>query len=394
MAITALRAKNGIFFGKYKKGNVWHTKWCSKQIVSENEAQAFLEQWETQRNETNVIPLNEEVVIPAATIDNLAKKWLAYRNDSGIHDPKCKKTAKGTKRQFEHHLKNHILPHRIAKLNIDSELDTDAAIEFIQSIKGAARTVRNVKQSISTLIHDARFNKWIKTKVNVFKDTILADAMPLQVGLAGSNVIINLNQKEIEKLLASENVVFERKIRYMFAVLTGARANEINAIAWDRIDFAASSVAIERQLDKKGAVGVATFIACKADSERILPLHPKLIEMLREWHATGWKAYVGRDPTSKDSVFPKSNGDYYNADFADYLRKDLALAGLPTLYQGLHAYTFHALRRSFATMLNDAGVQERIIKQLMGHRGQGVADRYYIARNLAPFAEAISKLLT
>lgn len=50
------------------------------------------------------------------------------------------------------------------------------------------------------------------------------------------------------------------------------------------------------------------------------------------------------------------------------------------------------MRRSFLTMLADAGVEESIRTVLGGHRAKTVTDRHYTARNLPRFVGAMNAL--
>jgi integrase len=55
-------------------------------------------------------------------------------------------------------------------------------------------------------------------------------------------------------------------------------------------------------------------------------------------------------------------------------------------------YTFHALRRTFASLLEESGVPREQICGLMGHGAKGVTDRNYIRKSLKRYQEAISAL--
>lgn len=68
------------------------------------------------------------------------------------------------------------------------------------------------------------------------------------------------------------------------------------------------------------------------------------------------------------------------------------MAGLPVLFDGQHQFTFHALRRTFMSLLEAGGVGRDLIGNLAGHAAKGVSDRHYFAKNLGRFTEAINKL--
>jgi hypothetical protein len=98
-------------------------------------------------------------------------------------------------------------------------------------------------------------------------------------------------------------------------------------------------------------------------------------------------------PDSTDlQAIPNIQGEYSLSKWADLLRTDLAVAKLPTLFDGKHPITFHALRRTFMSLLEGEGVSRDLISALAGHSGKTVADRHYIAKNIERFYEVVKKL--
>jgi hypothetical protein len=53
---------------------------------------------------------------------------------------------------------------------------------------------------------------------------------------------------------------------------------------------------------------------------------------------------------------------------------------------------FHALRHSFTTALEDAGVPRQFIDELTGHEGTGETSRYAKGASLKVLSEAVSRL--
>jgi hypothetical protein len=56
------------------------------------------------------------------------------------------------------------------------------------------------------------------------------------------------------------------------------------------------------------------------------------------------------------------------------------------------AIDFKATRSPFATWLDEAGVDERVRKRLMGHRASDVTERHYTKRELERLAEAVAMI--
>ena len=147
---------------------------------------------------------------------------------------------------------------------------------------------------------------------------------------------------------------------------------------------------IERQLLEE-----LTLAPPKKNSFRQIPLHPRLVLILRGWRKEGWPFLFARAPNAEDPVWPatrgRHEGTFYRPASARRLRSDLKAAGLPDTFKG-HDIDAHALRRTFATILDDAGIARHRIGALMGHAGTTVTDRNYIGRNLRKFLPAIMAL--
>ena len=75
-------------------------------------------------------------------------------------------------------------------------------------------------------------------------------------------------------------------------------------------------------------------------------------------------------PSEGALVFPASRGDGLMTGFKKFVRRIVAIAGLPT------DVTPHVLRHSFASLAADLGYSEPTIAALIGHKGRTVTSRY------------------
>ena len=103
-------------------------------------------------------------------------------------------------------------------------------------------------------------------------------------------------------------------------------------------------------------------------SNRVVPLHPKLIEL-------GFVDYVTSLPNQSGRVFPdlkaigigKKLTDKWGQWFTNYKRA----CGIDD-----KAKVFHSFRHTWKTHAVDAGIAERICRQFQGHEGKDAADKY------------------
>jgi len=117
-------------------------------------------------------------------------------------------------------------------------------------------------------------------------------------------------------------------------------------------------------------------------SKRLVPLHPKLIEL-------GFIDYVTKLPDQAGRVFsalkPIGIGqkltDKWGQWFSRY-KKDCGITD--------KAKVFHSFRHTWKTHAVDADMPERVRRQLQGHEGKDAADKYGGAPSMIKMIEAIT----
>jgi integrase len=117
-------------------------------------------------------------------------------------------------------------------------------------------------------------------------------------------------------------------------------------------------------------------------SNRLVPLHPKLIEL-------GFIDYVTKLPDQAGRVFPglKAVGiglkltDKVGQWFSRY-KQDCGITD--------KAKVFHSFRHTWKTHAVDAGIPERVCRQFQGHEGKDAADKYGAAPSMRVMVDAIA----
>ncbi|WP_420143955.1 DUF6538 domain-containing protein [Sphingobium sp.] len=117
-------------------------------------------------------------------------------------------------------------------------------------------------------------------------------------------------------------------------------------------------------------------------SRRLVPLHPKLIEM-------GFVDYVAKLPDQAGRVFPALQPigigmkltDKWGQWFSRYKRA----CGIDD-----KAKVFHSFRHTWKTHAVDAGMPERVCRQFQGHEGKDAADKYGAAPSMRVLVDAIA----
>lgn len=151
-----------------------------------------------------------------------------------------------------------------------------------------------------------------------------------------------------------------------FMLGTGVRIGEALAVSWDEIDFDAATVAIAHTMVRVKGQGLLRKSTKTAAGERVLPLPPLVVAMLRKRLRAG---RIGATP-----VFPDSHGgwrDPYNTS------RDLRNARGTDEFAWV---TSHVFRKTAATMLDEAGLSARQIANLMGHSKVSMTQDFYMGR--------------
>ena len=140
----------------------------------------------------------------------------------------------------------------------------------------------------------------------------------------------------------------------LILIYSGWRIGELLTLKLEDIDL--------ENLTYKG--GIKTT----AGKNRIVPIHSKIIEMVRSRKSDGWF---------------KNNKQKYTNDFKTAVKN----AGIQTYH------TPHDCRHTFVTLLNNAEANEICIKKLVGHSfGNDITEKIYTHKDIEQLRNAIEKI--
>ena len=137
----------------------------------------------------------------------------------------------------------------------------------------------------------------------------------------------------------------ERAMLYLLAAETGFRANELGTLSWKSFDF-----------DKSGPTVTVTAAYSKGRKEKVQPIRTDVAELFRQWD-------LERNEGKNKKVF---RGFKY-IRWADMLKEDLAVAGIPYLDDAGRVADFHALRHTYITNLVKGGASPKVVQSLARH---------------------------
>lgn len=393
----------------------WKTKFLPRKIVNENEAEAWLARWYGAFLEAAPVAAID-VATAKVSIAMLAESWRKRKGSDPVVNIK-------TFRNYEQSLRNYILTAPIAKLDLQT-LTTSDLRDWIDNLncKSNAYKLAHIT-AFSSIFNDCiRLGLLSENLASPFDRPIIRDCIKNIHNEAQKeqDIVTVLSDKSVDSYCKAETDCDFRKLRTFITLATGLRIGELEGLTWQHVvlDAKIPYVVVEHQLIKTGSapyshwrtIGKSKDEVSKLEcavvhdpkgsrskiKKRAIPLHPLAVEALRYWWKKGWCADVGREPTADDPVFAankncKNPGNFWQeTDASGLLRRDLLEAKLPTKSSGRNL-TWHALRHTFATMLNDCGCEEAKVSTLLGHTGSMTSESY-IKKNLPPLYEAVCKL--
>jgi len=170
--------------------------------------------------------------------------------------------------------------------------------------------------------------------------------------------------EEFGKLIA---VAGNQRLLYLTAAFTGLRIGELQQVVWGDL-----------KLDHARPHIFARAETTKNRKEALIPLHPQLLKELKEAKPQGAK--------ERDCVFLGCS----NAD--RMIRNDMEKAGIERIDAMGRKLDFHCLRYTFATMLAQHGVSQRMAQELMRHSDPRLTANIYTDVTMLPTFNAVHAL--
>ncbi|WP_264522491.1 tyrosine-type recombinase/integrase [Flavobacterium sp. N2469] len=158
----------------------------------------------------------------------------------------------------------------------------------------------------------------------------------------------NVLSKEEVKLILNAHSNIKHKMMLSLIYSCGLRCGELLALRPVHIDSKRNIVLLKNSKGKK---------------DRITPLSPKILEMLREY-------YVLFKPTTYLFEGANPGEPYSEKSLQSVLKQALKKIGITK------PVTLHWLRHSFATHLLESGTDLRYIQELLGHQSSKTTEIY------------------
>lgn len=278
-------------------------------------------------------------------------EWLGYKHAI---------VKNSTYMKYRNSINKHIIPN-LGLFDIE-DLDNDIIQKFINQKLSAE------KYSLSP--------KSVKELVSIIKNTLTyAENYGFQSKCKCELLIVRSNYKPIrvlnkneEKLLLNtlENNTDIFKLGVLISLLTGVRIGELCALRWEDIDFKECVITINRtmqrvQVDGKRNKTEIIITTPKTNaSVRQIPIPKILIDYITDFRSS-----------KNQYILTNNKGNFIEPRVMQYRFKKYIQD------TGISDANFHALRHTFATRCIEAGVDVKVLSEILGHSSVNITlDRY------------------
>nr|WP_232328032.1 site-specific integrase [Kibdelosporangium sp. MJ126-NF4]CEL16266.1 Phage integrase [Kibdelosporangium sp. MJ126-NF4]CTQ94190.1 Phage integrase [Kibdelosporangium sp. MJ126-NF4] len=295
-----------------------------------------------------------------------ARRWLEeYRKDAeaGVYSLTTVDT-------YSDHLRNHVLPV-LGSLAI-RDVTTPVINKLCQSnlrkhSLSLARHTKTIAMNVMTFL----------VQEGVLEANPAKEIAPLIEKRAKTKrkVPSALTSGQVLDLLSRLDADEEAAIRDLpdlvrFFIATGERVGEALGAHWADFDSGAKALRMEGNIIQARGVGAVRNEGKSETAQRTIPLPDWCVWMLQER-----REKLGViDPDTP--IFTNTRGGYVNASNLNnrYWIPFRKRAGYPEL-------TWHTLRKTVATLLDQAGLSARQIADILGHAHPSMTQNVYMGRN-------------
>ncbi|WP_158750254.1 site-specific integrase [Acidobacterium sp. S8] len=314
------------------------------------------------------------------TVESFLNSWLPFVKTN---------KAPGTYRNYEQNVRVHLLNRNYKAAIWNIRLDKlqpkhvqDLLDEVARNVPSPT-TIKNLNATLKTALTSAI--KWEILDRNVAKN-----AQPPKQ-----------KKYQTHPLTEAESIALLDAVRdhrfeafFYMGLFQGLRSGEVIGLQWSKIDFEANLLTVSEVLQRVKGEGVVKLGVKSEASDRTIPLMPIAAEALKrrrdrqqaERLAAGskWKQDEGYIFTSRHGHRVMSEEPLVT------LKKQMAAARFSP--DRIAAIRFHDLRHTTADILQNAGVDLKVIQTVLGHSNFQITAKFYMRGKTDAMREGLQKV--
>jgi integrase len=349
----------------YRRGDGWMaralvrdwdgvTRYAQKQGRTQAAAQRALVESLRDRQRSDAGAL----ITPDTRVDALAEAWWS-EIERGTHSP-------GTRRNYRDRLDRQVIPS-LGSLRV-RELTTGAIDRHLRVVRekhgaGTAKLTRTVLSGMCGLA--ARYDALDRNPVRE------ASAITRTAPRRAPQALSAAQAAQLRAALTYDDKAVKRDLPHLVSgmLATGLRVGEVCALTWDCVDFEAGTVRTNGIVVRVPGEG----LTIKTDESskvtwRTLRLPSWAVEMLR--------LRAGHFVRAKDPIFPAPLGGLRDPSNTQADLRDAFTA------TGFEWVTSHVLRKTVATLMDQAGLSARAAADQLGHAKPSMTSDKYFGRGV------------
>lgn len=334
----------------------------SKSFKTKKEAARFL------RNMTNKVDDDSYIEPSKLTLGEYLDRWLEKKKLE-----RKQSTISSYKTQIEAHIKPAIGGVKMSEIHKATQLIQKMVSDLYKAEKHplSGKSIKNLYSILCNALKDADAEKLIVRNP-------LENSRAVKRPSVKKKEIACLEYEQIAPFLdVIKGSEYEAIIK--FTMFTGLRQGEAIGLTWDRVNFDAGTVKIDRQMmiDRESHEYTLQDPKTKG-SERVLYPAPFVMDILRECRRQQAMNKLRLSSKWDEGKF-KGKGLVFTNEFGGHLCPNTLTHNVKRFGEriGVHM-TFHALRHTNATLMLAIGDDPNNIRQNLGHNDIRTTFNIYI----------------
>ena len=277
--------------------------------------------------------------------------WLDYKHAI---------VKNSTNMKYRNSINKHIIP-KLGSFDIKI-LDNNIVQRFINQKLSAEKCSLSPK-SVRELVNIIK-NTLAYAENYGFQSKCKCELLIVRNSFKPIRVLNKNEEKALLNTLESDINIF--KLGILISLLTGVRIGELCALRWEDIDFKECLITVNRTMQRVQVEG-------KDNKTEIIITTPKTNASIRQIPIPKMLVdyIIGFKSSNDQYILTNKNGNYIEPRVMQYkFKKYIQIAGISDA-------NFHALRHTFATRCIEAGVDVKVLSEVLGHSNVNITlDRY------------------
>lgn len=278
-------------------------------------------------------------------------EWLDYKHAI---------VKNSTYMKYKNSINKHIIPN-LGSFDIKI-LDNNIVQKFINQKLSAEKCSLSPK-SVRELVNIIK-NTLAYAENYGFQSKCKCELLIVRNSFKPIRVLNKNEEKALLNTLESNTDIF--KLGILISLLTGVKIGELCALRWEDVDFKECVITVNRTMQRVQVEG-------KDNKTEIIITTPKTNTSIRQIPIPKMLVdyIIGFKSSNDQYILTNKNGNYIEPRVMQYkFKKYLQVAGISDA-------NFHALRHTFATRCIEAGVDVKVLSEVLGHSNVNITlDRY------------------